>query len=73
MCEEWYRDILLIPYGPKRRLAISLYKGELLRMGKSTGWYGWRFMFYPERKIYDEWTFRHWRFLTIPIRRIANT
>lgn len=64
---------IYIPYGPGKRCGVSVYAGKMIWRRKGGRWRGIRFMFYLEHRIDGEWCFKDWRFLTIPIRRIANT
>ena len=62
-----------IPYGRGKRCGVSVRAGKMFRRNKLGRWYCIRFMFYLERKDEEgDWVFTNWRFLTIPIRRVAN-
>lgn len=76
MCEVEGMELMnvYIPYGRRKRCGVSVYAGKMYRRKKRGRWCCIRFMFYLERKDEegDYWVFTNWRFLTIPIRRVAN-
>ena len=75
MCEVERMELMdvYIPYRRGKRCGVSVYAGKMFRRKKRGRLCGIRFMFYLERKEEEgDWVFTNWRFLTIPIRRVAN-